>query len=145
MSARVTSITDIRTRARHRELVELASTRLAIFVVVVVALLLVVGLGAILSASSAGGILGESDRLETFKRQSRWVVVGIAAMIVTVATPYSWYKKAAVWILGASMLGLILVPVLGSTRGGAERWIQVGSVTVQPSEFSKLAVIVFLA
>lgn len=145
MSARVTSITDIRTRARRRDLVELARSRLAIFVVVVVALLLVVGLGAILSASSAGGILGESDRLETFRRQTRWVVVGIAAMVVTVVTPYSWYKKAAVWILGASMLGLVLVPVLGSTRGGAERWIEVGSVTVQPSEFSKLAVVVFLA
>ncbi|MCY4370116.1 MAG: putative lipid II flippase FtsW [bacterium] len=145
MSARVTSITDIRTRARRGEMVELTSSRLAIFVVVVVALLLVVGLGAILSASSAGGILGESDRLETFRRQVRWVVVGLAAMVVTAVTPYTWYKRAAVWILGASTLGLILVPVLGSTRGGAERWIQVGSITVQPSEFSKLAVIVFLA
>lgn len=145
MSARVASITDIRTRARHREQVNLAGSRLAIFVMVVVALLLVVGLGAIMSASSAGGILEQSDRLATFRRQLRWVVVGLAAMVMAGITPYTWYRKVTVWILGGSMLGLILVPVLGSTRGGAERWIQVGSITVQPSEFSKLAVIIFLA
>lgn len=145
MSARVTSITDIRTKAHEREQVNLARSRLAILVIVMVALLLVVGLGAIMSASSADGILGESDRLSIFRRQLRWVVVGLGAMVVTMITPYPLYKKTAVWILGFSMLGLILVPVLGSTRGGAERWIQVGSVTVQPSEFSKLAVVIFLA
>ncbi len=145
MSTRIASITDIRAKARHREEVNLASSRLAIFVVVMVALLLVVGLGAIMSASSADGILGQSDRLATFRRQLRWVVVGLGAMVMTGFTPYSWYKKMSVWILGASMLGLVLVPILGSTRGGAERWIQVGSITVQPSEFSKLAVIFFLA
>ena len=145
MSTRIASITDIRAKARQREEVNLASSRLAIFVVVMVALLLVVGLGAIMSASSADGILGQSDRLATFRRQLRWVVVGLGAMVMTGVTPYSWYKKMSVWILGGSMLGLVLVPILGSTRGGAERWIQVGSITVQPSEFSKLAVIFFLA
>ncbi len=145
MSTRIASITDIRAKARQREEANLASSRLAIFVVVMVALLLVVGLGAIMSASSADGILGQSDRLATFRRQLRWVVVGLGAMVMTSITPYSWYKKMSVWILGGSMLGLVLVPILGSTRGGAERWIQVGSITVQPSEFSKLAVIFFLA
>ncbi len=145
MTARIASITDIRARASRREQLNLASSRLAIAVVVLVAVMLVVGLGAILSASSADGILGQSDRLASFRRQLRWVVVGLGAMVMTGLTPYALYKKMAVWILGGSMFGLILVPIIGSTRGGAERWIQVGSITVQPSEFSKLAVIFFLA
>lgn len=145
MTARVTSITDIRTRARQKEQLVLARSRLTTLVLVLVALLLVVGLGAIMSASSASAILDETDRLATFKNQLRWVGVGIALMIVAINVPYIWYKRAAVWVLGVSMLGLLAVPVFGATRGGAQRWIEVGSSTVQPSEFSKLAVIVFLA
>ena len=77
--------------------------------------------------------------------RGRWVLVGILVMVIIMRIPYVWYRRAAVWVLGFSMLGLILVPMFGVTRGGAERWLQVGSVTVQPSEFSKLAVILFLA
>ena len=114
-------------------------------VLVLVGLLLVVGLGAIMSASSVDGIIGESDRLAIFRRQVRWVVVGIFLMIIAILVPYDWYKRSAVWILGISMGGLLLVPMFGSTRGGAQRWLEVGSVTVQPSEFSKVAVVIFLA
>ena len=145
MSARVTSITDLRARALRRDELDLSRVRVAVFVLVLVSLLLVVGLGAIMSASSVNGILGESDRLAIFKRQARWVAVGIILMIVVIWIPYAWYKRASVWILGVSLVGLALVLGFGSTRGGAQRWLEVGSVTVQPSEFSKLAVVVFLA
>ena len=145
MTARVTSITHLRERARQRDQVALARSRVVIFILVLVGLLLVVGLGATLSASSVEGILGQSDRLAVFKRQSRWVAVGIVALFFTIRTPYEWYRRAAVWILGISTLGLLLVPVFGVTRGGAQRWLQVGSVTMQPSEFAKLGVVVFLA
>lgn len=145
MSARVTSITDLRTRARQRRELDLARSRVAILILVLVGLLLVVGLGAIMSASSVDGILGESDRLAIFRRQLRWVVVGLFLMMVAMLIPYDWYKRSSVWILGVSMGGLLLVPMFGATRGGAQRWLEVGSVTVQPSEFSKLAVVIFLA
>lgn len=145
MTARVTSITDLRTRARRRRELDLARSRVVILVMVLVGLLLVVGLGAIMSASSVDGILGESDRLAIFRRQVRWVIVGLFLMIVVMLIPYEWYKRSAVWILGISMGGLLLVPMFGATRGGAQRWLEVGSVTVQPSEFSKLAVVIFLA
>ncbi len=145
MTARVTSISDLRARVRRRHELDLARSRVATFVLVLVGLLLVVGLGAIMSASSVDGILGESDRLAIFRRQGRWVIVGIFLMVIAMLIPYDWYKRAAVWILGISIGGLLLVPMFGSTRGGAQRWLEVGSVTVQPSEFSKLAVVIFLA
>lgn len=145
MSARVTSIADLRARARRRHDLDVARSRVITLVLVLVGLLLVVGLGAIMSASSVDGIIGESDRLAIFRRQVRWVVVGIFLMIIAMLVPYDWYKRSAVWILGISMGGLLLVPMFGSTRGGAQRWLEVGSVTVQPSEFSKVAVVIFLA
>ena len=145
MSSRVTSITELRTRARRRHELDLARSRVSILVLVLVGLLLVVGLGAIMSASSVDGILGDSDRLAIFRRQLRWVIVGLFLMFVAMLIPYDWYKRASVWILGISMGGLLLVPMFGATRGGAQRWLEVGSVTVQPSEFSKLAVVIFLA
>ena len=145
MTARVTSITDLRARARRRRELDLARSRVIILVLVLVGLLLVVGLGAIMSASSVDGILGASDRLAIFRRQVRWVIVGLFLMIIAMLIPYDWYKRSSVWILGISMGGLLLVPMFGATRGGAQRWLEVGSVTVQPSEFSKLAVVIFLA
>ena len=145
MTSRVASITELRTRARRRRELDVARSRVVILVLVLVGLLLVVGLGAIMSASSVDGILGESDRLAIFRRQLRWVIVGLFLMIVAMLIPYDWYKRSSVWILGVSMGGLLLVPMFGATRGGAQRWLEVGSVTVQPSEFSKLAVVIFLA
>lgn len=145
MSSQVTSITDLRARAQRRDRISLSKSRLVVFVLVLVGLLLVVGLGATMSASSVEGILGQSDRLAVFKRQLRWVLVGILTLVITIGVPYTWYRRAAVPILAFSTLVLALVPVVGATRGGAQRWIEVGAITVQPSEFAKLAVIVFLA
>ena len=145
MTAQVASVADLRARARQKDRIALAKFRLVIIVLALVGILLVVGLGATMSASSVEGILTQSDRLATFKRQLRWVVVGILVMVITMRIPYEWYRRAAVPVLGVSTLGLMLVPMFGVTRGGAQRWIEVGSITVQPSEFSKLAVILFLA
>ena len=145
MSARITSITDLRAEARRRDQLDLARSRVVVFILVLVGLLLVVGLGATMSASSAQGIFQDTDRLATFKGQLRWVVVGIAAMIVAIRIPYALYKRAAVFILGSSLVSLVLVLWLGIERGGSRRWLEVGSVTVQPSEFAKLAVVIFLA
>ena len=146
MTSKVASITKLRYRARRRRQLDIARSRAVIFVLSLVGLLLVVGLGAIMSASSVDGILGESDRLATFGRQLRWVIVGVVLMVVTIFfVPYSWYKKSAVWILVFSIGLLLLVPMVGVTRGGSTRWLQVGQITLQPSEFSKLAVVIFLA
>ena len=145
MSAQTPSITHLRARARRQDQITLAKSRLVIIVLALVGILLVVGLGATMSASSVEGILGQSDRLAVFKRQVRWVVVGILVMFAVMRVPYTWWRRAATPLLGVSIFGLLLVPMFGSTRGGAQRWIELGAITIQPSEFSKLAVVVFLA
>lgn len=66
-------------------------------------------------------------------------------MLATSRIPYSKYRAAALPVLIASASGLLLVLALGVIRGGARRWIEVGSITVQPSEIAKLGMVIFLA
>lgn len=142
---RVISISNLLARAGRRGAAERNRTRLSLMILAVVGVLLVVGLGATMSASSVEGILENSDRLAVFKRQVRWVAVGAAAMLATSRIPYSKYRAAALPVLIASASGLLLVLALGVIRGGARRWIEVGSITVQPSEIAKLGMVIFLA
>ena len=142
---RVASITGLLSRAGKRRAAERSRTRLVFMLLAVVGVLLVVGLGATMSASSVEGILDNSDRLAVFKRQLRWVAVGLAALFAASRIPYAKYRSAALPILMASVAGLALVLAMGVIRGGARRWIEVGSVTVQPSEIAKLGMVVFLA
>ena len=119
--------------------------RAAAFMVVPVATLLVVGLGAILSAASPLSLSEGTDRLFYFKRQLIWAGIGVGALLVTARIDYSRYKKYALPILLLAIAGLVAVLAIGVERGGSRRWIEVGSLTVQPSEFAKFAVVVFLA
>ena len=145
MTGRVVPLAAFRRRAAARSEAERIQVRAAVFLVVPVATLLVVGLGAILSAASPLSLSEGADRLFYFKRQLVWSAIGVGALLVTARIPYSSYRKAALPILAVAILGLLAVLVVGDVRGGARRWIDVGPVSVQPSEFAKFAVVVFLA
>ena len=145
MSVQVTSITHLRARARRRDQITMANSRLSVTVGIVIGILIIVGLGATMSASSVEGILEESNHLAIFLRQLRWVGIGAVVLFVTAKIPYTSYRKLAFPILIGSVASLMLVAVVGVTRGGAKRWIEIGSITIQPSEFAKFAVIAYLA
>lgn len=145
MSARVTSITHLRARTRRRDEISMANTRLSVTVMAIVGVLMIIGLGATMSASSVEGILQESNNLAIFTRQLRWVGVGTIVMLIAVKVPYTLYRRLAAPILLASIVSLLAVPAFGVNRGGSTRWLEFGSITVQPSEFSKFAVVAFLA
>jgi cell division protein FtsW len=146
MSARVTSITSIRTAARRREASRSTNSRLVSLTLVIVGILTVIGLGATLSASSVPGLLSDAnDSLVFFKRQVMWVALGAVAMFVASRVPYDWYRRLALPIFMISIVGLVAVLVVGVEEGGARSWIDVGPFAFQPSEFAKFATIVFLA
>lgn len=145
MSAHVTSITHLRARAKRRDQISMANSRLAVTVLAVVGILTVIGLGATMSASSVESFIEQSNSLAIFNRQLMWVGLGTLVLLVAVKVPYTWYRKLALPLLIGSVASLLVVGAVGVTRNGAQRWLQVGSVTVQPSEFAKFAVVVFLA
>jgi cell division protein FtsW len=143
--ASVVSIGHTRRRARERARARIAAARILMLLLLPVALLLVIGLGALLSASSVVSIQETGDSLFYFKRQLAWAGIGMVALAVASRIPYRWYGRLAVPMLALSVLGLIAVRRFGVVAGGARRWLDLGPVTVQPSEFAKFAVIAFLA
>ncbi len=133
----------IRTSAgsrRHR-----SHSRRSVFLIVVVAMLLTIGLGAMLSASSVASIKASSDQFELFTRQILWVGLGLGALVVAAFVPYRIWQRAALPLYVATMVALVITLAAGSSRGGAMRWIEVGPLTIQAAEFAKFAVLSLLA
>ncbi|MDH3730547.1 MAG: putative lipid II flippase FtsW [Acidimicrobiia bacterium] len=143
--ASVVSIGATRRRARTRARTQSVTARITVLLLVPVALLLVVGLGALMSASSVVSFTETGDGLYYFKRQLVWAGFGIIGLAVASRVPYGLYARLAVPLLLASVASLVAVRQFGVIAGGSRRWIDVGPLTVQPSEFAKFTVVVFLA
>ncbi len=78
-------------------------------------------------------------------RQGIWILAGIVAFWLTSNVKYTWYKKNKLWIYLAGLGLLIAVLFMGEETQGAVRWIKIFGMTVQPSEFAKLMIIIYLA
>lgn len=97
---------------------------------------------------SASALLGDSrygDQYFFLKRQMIWTALGMVGMGVAALAPLSWVQRMARPVLIATVVLLVLVLVAGHEVGGAKRWLRVGGLGVQPSEFAKLAVVLVLA
>lgn len=144
MAARVTPITRARSVGRAIA-TRSANDRVTVFLLLPVAILLIVGLGALMSASSVIGLQSTGDKLFYFKRQVMFMGGGVVAFLVALRVPYRWYARLAMPILLIAIAGLAATLAIGEVRNGARRWIDVGPVSLQTSEFAKFAVVVFLA
>ncbi|MFQ5947244.1 MAG: putative lipid II flippase FtsW [Acidimicrobiia bacterium] len=145
MTAEVTSIVPQRAAARRRERKTHGTARIAIFFLVPVATLLIVGLGSILSSSSVVALRETGDSLFYFKRQLGWAAAGVLVLLVASRIPLRWYARLAFPVFLLAVVGLVAVLVAGEARYGATRWLAVGPISIQPSEFAKLATILLLA
>lgn len=145
MTSNVTSIARVRASARRRSESSRVNTRLMITLLAVVGILLVIGMGETLSASSIRGLADAQDRFFYFKRQM--IGLGLGLVVATVASriPYRLYRKLAMPFYFTSVGLLAVVLLSGLVRHGSRRWLDLGFVTFQPSEVSKLAVIIALA
>jgi cell division protein FtsW len=105
------------------------------------------GLVMVYSASSGVLVVQGQDPVAPLVRQGAYAFVGIALMVVAARMPYPRLRLLAPFLMLAALAGLVLVkvPGIGLRINGAERWIAVGPMTLQPSEFTKLAFVVFAA
>ncbi len=107
------------------------------WVLLILTLLLAgVGLVNLYSATADEGV---------YLRQLYWILVGLGAMLVTLAIPYQRLESAAYFFYAANILLLAAVLVIGKTVGGSQRWLVLGPVHLQPSELMKLSLILALA
>lgn len=116
----------------------------------IVAILIIMGLTATLSASSTLAINstikeGEIDRFLYFRQQLRGVGLGVVLMWITSRISYKAYKHIAIPLYLTAIGLLVLVLATGRTVGGSRAWFRFGNLSFQPSEFAKFAVIVALA
>jgi len=109
-------------------------------------LLLTVGVIMVLSASFVRAYYTEGSATYYFIRQLIFAVSGVVIMLTASRFPVRLYRRCSYAFLAATILLLLLVLFIGvGTGGGVRRWLDFGFVTVQPSEFAKLAVILVFA
>ena len=111
-----------------------------------VLLLLLCGTVMSFSASSVYGEQFYGDSTYFLRRYILFAVLSIGATvpIVLFAKP-AFFRAFAVFLYAASIFLLVLVLIIGTVGGGAQRWLVLGPVTVQPSEIAKLALVLMLA
>lgn len=110
-------------------------------------LLVAVGITMVYSAS---GILAREkmhDSVYFLKRELFAVTLGLVGLFIAKVLPPHWFQKMVYPFLALTVLLLlmVLVPSLGTRVGGATRWLRLGPLSLQPSEFAKLALILFMA
>ena len=115
--------------------------------VMIGAVLALVTIGSLLvwSATSHRDDLTMGDPAAYLKKQVVNICIGLVLMVVVTATDYRWVRSLAPFVYLASVGGLVLVLTNGSTINGSRSWIQLGGMSVQPSEFAKLAVVIGMA
>lgn len=118
-------------------------------IVLITATLLILTIGVIMvySASAVLAFNQYGDWFYYLKRQLLFAVLGIIAMFITMNTDYWIWKKYANLILLVCfvLLVIVIIPGVGVVRGGARSWLGIGSFGIQPSEFMKMGLIIFLA
>jgi len=85
---------------------------------------------------------GQADEFVT--QQTRWAVLGVAVALAVLATPAKRVVSAGYVLYGLGVAGLVLVLLVGTGKG-AGRWIALGPLRAQPSEFMKLMLVIALA
>jgi len=87
------------------------------------------------------------DGLLFFRKHLISIALGVVMAVVASRVPAEIYRRAAYPLLLAALVGLllVLVPGIGVARGGARRWLHLGPLALQPSEFAKFALVLYLA
>jgi cell division protein FtsW len=106
-----------------------------------------IGLIMIYSASSATAYATYRDAAFYVKRQALWLVVALVCAYLAYRLDYRKLRSAAPLgvLLVFAALVTVLIPHVGQTSGGSRRWLGARALSFEPSEFAKLALVVFLA
>lgn len=111
--------------------------------------LFLVGFGIVIvySASSVFSLYNYGTDTYFVKKQVMWAVIGLVAMLFTMNVPYTFYKKhfLTIALIIFLLLLAVLIPGIGVLRNGARSWINLGVGLLQPAEFAKLAIIIYLS
>ncbi|MSQ14969.1 MAG: putative lipid II flippase FtsW [Dehalococcoidia bacterium] len=140
------SVTRGAMRARNKEAVRPRKPDYGLLLTMVA--LVVVGLQAVYSATFGLAVTEYNDVNYFVVRQGIWALIGGAGLIFSMNFRYTFWKKLSPVLMGLAVISLVLVLVSdgGVEQYGAQRWLRVGPLpAMQPSEFVKLAVIIYMS
>ncbi len=106
--------------------------------------LVLIGVGLINTASTSA-IISDSGVIEYesfLQRQFIWAGMGIGCMLVVSFINYHKLSFIAYPFYVFVIILLVLVPIIGVKAGGAQRWLNIGFMNIQPSEFAKFAILI---
>jgi cell division protein FtsW len=118
-----------------------------VLLLVVVAVLNVVGIVMVLSASSVVSLTTYGSAWYFFERQMVWTVLGVIGFAVALRIDYRRWRA---WVtpllfLSITLLVLVLIPHFGIYVAGSRRWLGAGPLQFQPTEIAKFALVIFAA
>lgn len=108
-------------------------------------LIILFGTLMVFSAGTAYAETRYNDSLYFVKKQTIWLIVGIAVIVVSSRIDIKIYQKFSLHFYLITIGLLVLVLAIGFVGNGAKRWISIGPLTIQPSEIAKLTMIMMLA
>lgn len=110
-------------------------------------LLTAIGIVMVYDSSVSIAIRDFSDPYHFVRDQIKWLVLGFTGFFVCSIIPYRFWKQFALPAIGVTMVLLVAVfiPGFGIRALGAHRWLNFGLFVLQPAEFAKIAVIVYLS
>jgi cell division protein FtsW len=119
--------------------------RTVIFLVVLI--LVAIGIVMIYSASAIYAHGNMNDSTFYLRRHMVYLLIGFVMMFVMMCIDINLLRRWAkpMMIVSIAMLLVVLVPHIGKQAAGARRWFRMGPINFQPSEFAKIAIILYMA
>ncbi len=105
--------------------------------------LLITSIGILNLYSATSSVEVSSSPL--YLKQIFWLLIGLGGMIIVAFVDYRHYSDFAYAIYALSLIFLIAVLTFGAVTSGAQRWVRIGAISFQPSEFVKVSLILILA
>ena len=93
------------------------------------------------SATSSNDILTRGETTAYLHKHLVNILIGLVLAAAVMATDHRWVRIMTPLVYVASVIGLMLVLVMGTTINGSRSWLMLGGLSIQPAEFAKLAVV----
>jgi len=106
--------------------------------------LVVFGLVMVLSSSSIDSLVANRDAYYIFSRQFVYALIGLTVMLVIASLPVSFIRNRVGLVLMIGFALQLAVPFIGISVNGNTNWLSIAGFTLQPSEFLKLALIMYM-
>ncbi len=106
---------------------------------------LAISIISVLTIYSATRQPAETVQSTFFIKQIVWIIIGLLGLIAFISFDYIWLSRISLPVYIIGLILLVIVLISGRTGMGAQRWISMGPISFQPSEFFKIIFIIMLS